>query len=286
MGRRVGGAEVTGSEMEQRDEYLLGYRQAEQARLQEQARQLADESSWLFDQFGIASGARVVEIGCGPQGCLDLLAERVAPSGKVIGVERSDDAVQMARAMAADQGLGNVEVVHRDARATGLPRGEFDLVTSRLVVVNVPRPEEIIAEAVALVKAGGIVAFHEADWIAHVCDPPLAAWDRAIEVIDSYSRSAGIDLFIGRKLARLLREAGIGQVEVRPLVHAYPPGHGRRTILLDFVENLSGRLVETGTVDPDELEAVKRSLRQHLDDPNTVVVSHLFVQAWGHKPDR
>lgn len=283
MGKRTGGAGVTGSEMAQRDEYLLGYRRAEQERLQEQARQLADESSWLFDQFAIASGARVVEIGCGPQGCLDLLAQRVGPSGSVIGVERSAEAVQMARAMVVEHGLGNVEIVHGDARVTGLPRGEFDLVTSRLVLVNVPQPEEIIAEAVALTKAGGIVAFHEADYVAHVCDPPLAAWDRAIEVLNTYSCSAGIDLFIGRKLPRLLRDAGVGEIEVRPLVHVYPPGHGRRTILLDFVENLSGRLVETGSVAPDELEALKHSLRQHLDDPDTVVVSHLFLQAWGHK---
>jgi SAM-dependent methyltransferase len=269
--------------MAQRDEYLLGYRRAEQERLQEQARQLADESSWLFDQCAIASGAHVVELGCGPHGCLDLLAQRVGPSGTVIGVERSDDAVQMARAMVAERGLGNVEIVHGDARAPGLPRGEFDLVTSRLVLVNVPQPEEIIAEAVALVKADGIVAFHEADYVAHVCDPPLAAWDRTIEVLNTYSCSAGIDLFIGRKLPRLLRDAGVGEIEVRPLVHVYPPGHGRRTILLDFVENLSGRLIETASVVPDELEALKRSLRQHLDDPNTVVVSHLFLQAWGHK---
>lgn len=66
-------------------------------------------------------------------------------------------------------------------------------------------------------------------------------------------------------------------------MHVYPSGHGRRTILLDFVENLSDRLVETGTVVPDELDAVKRSLRQHLDDANTVVVSHLFLQAWGRQ---
>ena len=47
--------------MAQRDEYLLGYRRAEQAQLQEQAGQLAEESSWLFDQSAIASGARVVD---------------------------------------------------------------------------------------------------------------------------------------------------------------------------------------------------------------------------------
>jgi hypothetical protein len=129
-----------------------------------------------------------------------------------------------------------------------------------------------------------MVAFHEADYVAHVCDPPLAAWDRSIEVLSGYSSSAGIDLFIGRKLPRLLREGGLIDVQARPIVHIYPPGHGRRTILLDFMENLSERLVETGTVSDAELAELEQSLGDHLDDPNTVVVSHLFVQSWGRKP--
>ena len=56
------------------DKYFLGYRRAEQERLQVQARQLAHESEWLFDQLAIGTGDRVVDIGGGPQGCLDLLA--------------------------------------------------------------------------------------------------------------------------------------------------------------------------------------------------------------------
>lgn len=35
--------------MTEADQYVLGYRQAEQERLQQQAQQLAHESSWLFD---------------------------------------------------------------------------------------------------------------------------------------------------------------------------------------------------------------------------------------------
>jgi hypothetical protein len=62
------------------DNYLLGHRTAEQDRLQQQAEFLVDEANALFDQIGIAPGDRVVEIGCGPRGCLDLLAERVGPT--------------------------------------------------------------------------------------------------------------------------------------------------------------------------------------------------------------
>ncbi len=147
--------------MAQADQYVLGYRQAEQERLQQQALQLAGESERLFDQIGIGPCGRIVEIGCGPQGCLDLLSRRVGPNGNVIGIERSDDAVGLARASVEERGLSNVEVLQGDARATGLERASFDLVTSRLVLVNIPQPDEVVAEAVALTRPGGWVAFHE-----------------------------------------------------------------------------------------------------------------------------
>jgi len=270
--------------MTEPDQYVLGYRQAEQERLQQQAQQLAHESSWLFDQIGVAQGASVVEIGCGPHGCLDLLAERVGPSGRVVGVERSTEAVALARGLIAQRNLGNVDVVEADARATGLPKASFDLATSRLVLVNVPRPEQIVAEAAALVRPGGWVAFHEADYISHVCDPPSAAWTRLVELLETYSQKNGIDPLIGRKVPRLLREAGLTDVRVNPIIHVYPPGHGRRNLLLDFSENLSDRLIAQNLVGAGELAGLKADLSRHLADADTLVVSHLYFQVWGRRP--
>jgi len=266
------------------DQYVLGYRQAEQQRLQRQALELAPESSWLFDQIGVAAGMRAVEIGCGPHGCLELLAGRVAPSGSVVGVERSEDAAELARTLVRDRGLKGVEVLCRDARSTQLPRASFDLATSRLVLVNVPEPQKIIEEAVALVKPGGWVAFHEADWIGHLCDPPSDAWNKLTELFLTYSLENGIDPFIGRKLPRMLRNAGVEDVRVNPIVHVYPPGHGRRSLFSDFAENLSDRILAMKLVSERELTDLKTALRRHLDDPQTLVVSALFFQAWGHKP--
>jgi ubiquinone/menaquinone biosynthesis C-methylase UbiE len=269
--------------MTERDQYVLGYRQQEQERLQQQAQQLAHESSWLFDQVGVLPGARAVEIGCGPEGCLELLSKCVGPTGSVVGVERSPDAVALARQLVADRGLRNVEVLERDARSTELPRASFDLATARLVLVNVPQPEQIVAEAVALVRPGAWVALHEADYISHVCDPPLHAWTALVELLATYSEQNGIDPFVGRKLPRLLRAAGLLEVRVNPIVHVYPPGHGRRNILLDFAENLSQRILARALIGERELTELKEALREHLDDPDTLVVSHLFIQAWGRK---
>jgi SAM-dependent methyltransferase len=267
-----------------RDEYFLGYRRAEQERLRAQAVQLGDEARWLFDQMKLASGSNVVEIGCGPSGCLEILSRCVGSSGSVTGIERSQEAVDMACRMARDLSLENVDVRCGDARATGLPHGAYDLATARLVLVNVPQPEQIVAEAVALAKPGGWVAFHEADWVAHICEPPSEAWNAVVRLLVRYTENNGVDLFVGRKLPGLLRSAGLTDVQVKPLIHAYPPGHPRRNILLDFAENLSERILADGLVEKPELDRLKQALRQDLDDPGRLVISHLFIQAWGRKP--
>lgn len=270
--------------MTERDPYFLGQSAAEQQRLQRQARELAEESRRLFAQIGIPAGSRVVEIGCGPQGCLGLLADRVGPAGSVVGVEMNEHAVQHARRFVAEEGLTNVEVRLGNGKTTGLPRAAFDLATARLVLVNIPEPEEVVAEMIALVRPGGIVALHEADWGAHLCDPPLPAWDRLSEALRAYSEANGIDLFIGRRLPRLLGAGGLVEIQVQPLIHVYPAGHSRRPIFLHFVNNLRERIVAHGLITDAEFASATEELARHLDDPRTLVVSHLFFQAWGRKP--
>jgi ubiquinone/menaquinone biosynthesis C-methylase UbiE len=269
--------------MTEGEQYVLGYREGELERLQRQRAQLAQDSGWLFDQLGPLDGARVVEIGCGPHGCLDQLSRRVGPAGAVVGIERSPEAVAMARKMVAAEGLTNVEVLERDARSTGLPSSSYDVVTSRLVLVNIPQPEQVVAEAVALAKPGGWVACQEADWVSHLCDPPLAAWTALSDLFVTYCQRNGIDPYTGRRVPRLLREAGIADVAINPLVRVFPPGYDGRSLLLDFTENLSDRLVDTGLVGEMELSEMKTALGQHLAADDTMVVSCLQVQAWGRK---
>jgi ubiquinone/menaquinone biosynthesis C-methylase UbiE len=71
-----------------------------------------------------------------------------------VGVERSAEAVALAGTLIAQRNLQNVDGLEADARSTGLPRASFDVVTSRLVLVNVPHPDRIVAEAVALARPG------------------------------------------------------------------------------------------------------------------------------------
>jgi SAM-dependent methyltransferase len=272
--------------MSDADPYFLGYRHMEQDRLGRQAQELAGDSEWLFDHVGVRAGWRAIEIGCGPQGCLGLLAGRVGVAGRVVGVERNAEQAQRARRFVADCHLTNVEVLHADARETGLAEQSFDLATARLVLVNVPQPEALVREMVRLVRPGGVVALHEAESTTQRCDPPHHCQTRLLGLLNTSAAMDGIDRTIGTKVPGLMREAGLVDIRVQPWVHAYPVGHGRRMLLLDFVENARLRLLDQHLIGEAELNELTALLRHHLEDPETLVLSSVFVQAWGRTPEQ
>jgi SAM-dependent methyltransferase len=264
--------------------YTLGTNPAERARLQGQADDLAAHTLTLLDHAELPVGGRALELGCGPAGSIALLAERVGPSGSVTAIDIDPTHVSLARQFVADRGLSNVEVLQGDARATGLPSGSFDLVHARLVLVNIPWPEQVLAEMVRLVKAGGWVITDEADGGARVCYPPHEAWDHLAAIFHAAYRSDGADLMIGRKLNSLLRGAGLVDVGADARADIYPAGHPRRTILPDLVRSMHEKVVELGIVTDDDLARLDREVRHHLADPETVAVSCLYFLAWGRKP--
>ena len=264
--------------------YLLGHSKDEELRLRKQGAELRPESAWLFDRIGLAAGSRAIDLGCGPRGVLDLLSERVGSSGRVIGIERNRDSVAMARRFVVDRGLKNVAVFQDDATATELPGASFDLVHARLVLVNVPYVEAVVREMVRLTRPGGVVASHEADYVSHFCDPPLRAWDRLFEIFKAYSDANGIDLFVGRRTHRLFREAGLVDIEVNPVIHVYPHGHNRRAIFWQFLQNVRDRVLEQELIAESEFSELTAELKEHLERPDTLVVSHLFFQVWGRRP--
>jgi ubiquinone/menaquinone biosynthesis C-methylase UbiE len=194
--------------------YALGRDPRESARLQRQSQELRPDSAALLDRAGLGLGQEAIDLGCGPRGILDLLAERVAPGGRVAGLDANPVHVAMAREFTAQHGLANVEIVAADARRTGLPPGSFDLVHARTLLVNVPETAEVLAEMVRLAKPGGWVAGLEPDAEYALCYPAHPAYTRIWELFRTAFSRHGADLLIGRRLAELYRHAGLRDIDV------------------------------------------------------------------------
>jgi ubiquinone/menaquinone biosynthesis C-methylase UbiE len=264
--------------------YALGSSQGESARLQRQAEELAADSAVLLDRVGLLAGQSAIDLGCGPRGVLDLLAERVAPAGRVVGLDSDPAHAAMAAEFAAGRGLGGVEVITADARSTGLPPGSFDLVHARTLLVNLPAPAEVAAEMTRLARPGGWVACMEPDTEHALCYPPHPAFDRLHDIFTVAFRRNGGDPWIGRRVPELLRRAGLEQVEVEARVQMYPHGNSRRTIRLDLVQSMRPQVLEMGLATATELDELDAAARAHLDDSHTVVMSGLLFLTWGRKP--
>lgn len=266
--------------------YTIGSNTSERDRLRRQADDLHEHSVALLERVGIQPGWRVLELACGPRGVLELLAEQVGPTGTVTGLDINPIHVAQARRHATSMRLGNVTVVEGDARDCALPAESFDLVYARLILINVPDPEQIVAEMVRLVKPGGWIACEEADAGAMICQPPHAAYTRLTDTFKALYRHDGADLLIGRRLHQLLDAAGVLDIGVEARADVVPADHSRRTVILDILQAMRSKLTEQGLLSNAELDRLDRAAREHLADPHTMIMPHLSFMAWGRKPDR
>jgi ubiquinone/menaquinone biosynthesis C-methylase UbiE len=265
--------------------YALGRDPAESARLQRQSDELRPVSAALLDRAGIRPGQAAIDLGCGPSGIIELLSERVSPGGRVVGLDADPAHVAMARELAGQRGLGNVEIVAADAQRTGLASGSFDLVHARTLLVTVPRPAAVVAEMVRLARPGGWVAGLEADGEYSLCYPAHPAWDRLCEIFNASFTRNGADLRIGRRLTELYREAGLEDIGVEARADIYQARDSRRTVRVELVRSMRPMILEMGLADERELDELDRTVREHLDDPRTLVMPHLTFLAWGRKPE-
>jgi trans-aconitate methyltransferase len=92
--------------------YTLGTNPAERERLQRQSHDLTAHSRALLSRVDLPLGGRALDLGCGPAGTIELLAERVGPTGSVTAIDIDPAHVAMARRLVQDRGLANVEVLH------------------------------------------------------------------------------------------------------------------------------------------------------------------------------
>jgi ubiquinone/menaquinone biosynthesis C-methylase UbiE len=268
------------NEMSASGRYLLGDSAAEIRHLVEQAEVYAKEATELFDLIGVDEGSSAIDVGCGVLGVVHLLAERVGAGGRVVGLDREARMVESGRRLAERRGL-RVEFLEADAAASGLPDHSFDLVHTRTLLLNVQNPGEILAEMVRIAKPDCMVAVQEPDASAWNCDPPHPAFDvLRSAILDTYRRT-GKDFSIGRRIGRMLREAGLRDVQVRATARVTHAGDYYQTFLLTIVGLVREVVVQAGDLTPDEFDCYAASLRAHLETADTITCQPIMWQAWG-----
>jgi ubiquinone/menaquinone biosynthesis C-methylase UbiE len=159
---------------------------------------------------GIASGAQVADVGCGPGAMLPALSEAVGPTGWVEAVDGDGEAVVAAGALVEASGLANVSVRQGRAEETGLAPGAFDVVMMRHVLAhNGTAAQAIVRHLATLLKPGACAFVVDVDMKAMRLRPEDPA---ATELMDCYAEfqvQRGGALQVGLHLDQLLEGAGL-----------------------------------------------------------------------------
>jgi SAM-dependent methyltransferase len=124
-------------------------------RLGAQEARNVEVTALLLEAAQVAPGERVLDVGCGPGATTLPYAGAVGPSGHVTGIDISEPMLAVARQRVAEQGLTNVTLVLADAQVHPLPRGAFDLVTSRFGVMFFADPTAAFRNLCGALRPGG-----------------------------------------------------------------------------------------------------------------------------------
>jgi len=103
----------------------------------------------------LEAGQTVLDLGSG--GGIDVLlsARRVGPSGKVYGLDMTDEMLALARANQARAGATNVEFLKGAIEAIPLPDASVDVVISNCVINLSTDKDAVLREAFRVLKPGG-----------------------------------------------------------------------------------------------------------------------------------
>ena len=108
-------------------------------------------------QHADIEGKRIVDVGCGG----GILSEGLAREGaQVLGIDLSEELLEVAELHALEQGIGNLkyECIGAETLAGREPES-FDVVTCMEMLEHVPRPASVVEACSRLVKPGGRVFF-------------------------------------------------------------------------------------------------------------------------------
>ena len=229
-----------------------------------------------IDALGIAVGWRCWEVGAGGPSVPSWLAARVGPAGHVLATD-----IDVSWLTAAEAGY---EVRRHDVGVDPPPERGFDLVHARLVLVHVPQRDTAMAAMISALRPGGRLLIEEADPMMQ----PLACPDEsgpAQRLANKLKRDfrtlmadRAVDLSYGRTLPRLLRNAGLADVEA----DAFFPITGSACNLLEraTVAQIRERLVAAHLATDEEIDEHLRNVAAGILD----LATSPMISAWGRRP--
>jgi arsenite methyltransferase len=104
---------------------------------------------------GLSEGETVLDLGSGAGLDAFFAAQKVGPTGKVIGVDMTPEMLAKARENAEKMGMTNMEFRQGDIEALPVDDDTVDVIISNCVINLAPNKAKVFEEAYRVLKPGG-----------------------------------------------------------------------------------------------------------------------------------
>ena len=266
--------------------YVLGDDDPALARLDALSRVYAPATAAWLDTAGLAPGATVVDLGCGPGAVTLAAAERVGPTGRVIGVDAAARPLEVARRRAAAAGHRTVVLEQADV-TTWEPPGPVDAVLGRLLLLHLADPVALVARMAGLVRPGGVVAFSDVVLPTRAAHPPLPLLTAFNGWLLTTFERLGVPVDAGLRLTAVYRTAGLPD-PVLSAGQSLERGGGATgwAIVAGDATSLLPAFERTGVATAAEVgaEDLEQRLRAQAAAADAVLVNPLLVGAAARLP--
>lgn len=200
---------------------------------------------------GITDGWHCLDVGTGAGTIAQWLADRVAPSGRVVTTDIKPVDLREHPNLTSKQ---------HDITREALQEQQFDLIVVRLLLQHFADRDAILAKLARALKPGGWLQVEEFDTSY---GPVFAAstagerlFERFLSAKRALMRSKGGNPEWGREAARSLQDVGLVDVNPVPFVATRHAGSPDLALQLNHTHHLREGLLEMGMTD-EELEKVR-----------------------------
>jgi demethylmenaquinone methyltransferase/2-methoxy-6-polyprenyl-1,4-benzoquinol methylase len=107
-------------------------------------------------RMNVQPGSKALDVCCGTADWTIALAEAVGPAGQVIGLDFSQNMLNVGIEKVKGLGLNQVNLIHGNAMELPFSDNSFDYVTIGFGLRNVPDYLQVLKEMHRVVKPGGI----------------------------------------------------------------------------------------------------------------------------------
>ncbi len=230
-----------------------------------------------FEEIGVSSGWRCLEVGAGEGTIAEWLCQRVGTAGHVVATEldtRSLEAIVSP----------NIEVRRHNVVEDVLEIDQYDLVHARYVLLHLKEWEEVVQKLIASLKPGGWLFIEDPDLDGFMCDAATDEVDRPVivrhfDAVRQMMSSVGMDMSFGSNTLKAFKDNGLESLKSESNSRVVFGGSQTAEIFQPSAEMKDG-LVSAGLVTGEEVDEFTEGTRK----PTFVFKSMRTVFTLGRKP--